>query len=119
MNNPRLAEQIRALRQRAGKTVREAAEGSGYSYQYLNAIENNSAAANPTIDAIEAIVASLGGVATISADPKDAADRLSQAVGALTPDQVRRVIRFAELARQASPDLLDGVILALEARARP
>ena len=118
MKRARLADQIRELRQRSGKTVREAADGSGYSYQYLNALENNAPNANPTLDALDAITAQIGGEVTVWAAPAGTAGRLTEAMAVLSPGQVERALRFAELARDASADLLDGVILALEARTR-
>lgn len=119
MNRPHFAEQLRALRQRSGKTVREVAEGAGYSFQYVNSLENNDEKANPTLEALERIVASLDGELLISAAPAGATERMAAFVADLTPDKVERVAQFAELAARASVDLLDGVIVGLLARTPP
>lgn len=116
MNQARLAQQLRGLRQNRGKTVRQVAEECGYSFQYVNALENNDDKANPTIGALERIAESVGGRLVVSVAPAGAPEQEASALDALEPDRRARVLQFAELAARASADLLDGVILALEAR---
>jgi transcriptional regulator with XRE-family HTH domain len=104
MDRSRLGTEIRALRKARNLTLREVAEVAGVSYQYVSDVENGQA--NVTLDALESILCAVGGEAVVTVVP------------AGQPRDMAALARLAELIPRVSPELLDGVILGLEARAR-
>lgn len=104
MDRSRLGSEIRALRKRHSLTLRDVGEAAGVSYQYVSDVENGQA--NVTIEALESILSAVGGEAVITVVP------------AGQPCDMSVLARLAELIPRISPELLEGVILGLEARAR-
>jgi len=61
MLRSKLASDVKRLRAKRGWTLREAAEHTGCTHAYISHIELARPSANPTIDALEAIIKGLGG----------------------------------------------------------
>ncbi len=126
MDRKLLGQQLRGIREARGLTLRAIdpdlkreltasnEQDSKEPWKFVSAIENGEG--NPTLGRLELIARALGNEFVASFRPAGTAASLVRAADQLRPEQLARVLRFAELAERASPDLLDGVIIGLEAR---
>lgn len=111
-----MGEQLRVLRERREMTVRDVEHASGLSFQYVSSLENGGG--NPTLAALGSIAKAIDASIEIDITAKEDAARWDAAVSRLTADQRARLVRMAELMPALSLDLVDGVILSFEARAK-
>jgi transcriptional regulator with XRE-family HTH domain len=114
MDRARLGMDIRALREARRLKQRDVAEAAGVTFQYVSDVEKGEA--NVTIGVLEKIATAVGADIDVVVRSPEAANALDQALSQLPPDRAAYVAKFAELARRASPDLLDGIIVGLQAR---
>lgn len=106
--------ELRALRLRRGLTLREVAPRAGVTYAYVSDVETGRA--NVTLGTLVEIAAACGGEVAL-AIREQGAPTIESIITSLPSDRLRRVVRIAQLAPRVSLDLLDGVIVGLEAAA--
>lgn len=89
---------------------RDVASKAGCTFQYISDVESGQA--NVTIGQLESIARALGAELVVDVREGDAAP-----LEAVAPEWRARIARIAELAPHAGVDMVDGIIIALEARA--
>jgi transcriptional regulator with XRE-family HTH domain len=107
MDRKSLGAAVRGLRNQRDLKLRQVEKPGEFTYQYVSDVERGRA--NVTIDTLNSIVAEMGGEVVFTVLPAEALDEERRAI----------LRRFAELAPRVSPDFLDGLLLGMEARAKP